>query len=164
MKLDKKNLPPYADIIPHHHMEHGNERVDNYYWLKDINNPKVKEYLIKENRYYEQETKQTNNFKRKLYNEMRSRIKEEDTSVPYFFNGYWYITRYEIGKEYPIYSRKKKTLDSEEEILFDCNDMAKDHEYFNLTGINVSPDNKKVAYAIDTLSRRKYTIYVIPRF
>ena len=160
MKLDKKNLPPYADIIPHHHMEHGNERVDNYYWLKDINNPNVKEYLIKENRYYEQETKQTNNFKKKLYNEMRSRIKEEDTSVPYFINGYWYITRYETGKEYPIYLRKKKTLDSKEEILFDCNDMAKGHEYFNLTGINVSPNNQKVAYAVDTLSRRKYNIYI----
>ena len=91
---------------------------------------------------------------------MRSRIKEEDTSVPYFVNGYWYITRYEIGKEYPIYFRKKETLDSKEDILFDCNLMAKGHEHFNLTGINVSPDNKKVAYAIDILSRRKYTIYV----
>ena len=160
MNLYKKNSPPKADIIPHYHLEHGNERVDNYYWLKDIKNPKVIDYLKKENRYYDQATKKTDDFKKKLYVEMRSRIKEEDTSVPYFFNGYWYITRYEIGKEYPIYSRKKKTLDSEEEILFDCNDMAKDHEYFNLTGINVSPDNKKVAYAIDILSRRKYTIYV----
>ena len=160
MNLYKKTSPPKADIIPHYHLEHGNKRVDNYYWLKDIKNPKVIDYLKKENRYYDQATKKTDDFKKKLYVEMRSRIKEEDTSVPYFFNGYWYITRYEIGKEYPIYSRKKKTLDSEEEILFDCNDMAKDHEYFNLTGINVSPDNKKVAYAIDTLSRRKYTIYV----
>ena len=160
MNLYKKTSPPRADIIPHYHLEHGNKRVDNYYWLKDIKNPKVIDYLKKENRYYDQSTKKTDDFKKKLYVEMRSRIKEEDTSVPYFFNGYWYITRYEIGKEYPIYSRKKKTLDSEEEILFDCNEMAKDHEYFNLTGINVSPDNKKVAYAIDILSRRKYTIYV----
>ena len=160
MNLFKKNLPPKADAIPYYHKEHGKERIDNYYWLKDLKNPKVIDYLRKENRYYDKETKKTDDFKKKLYEEMRSRIKEEDTSVPYFVNGYWYFTRYEIGKEYPIYFRKKETLDSAEEILFDCNLMAKGHEYFNLTGINVSPDNKKVAYAIDILSRRKYTIYV----
>ena len=86
MNLYKKNSPPKADIIPHYHLEHGNERVDNYYWLKDIKNPKVIDYLKKENRYYDQATKKTDDFKKKLYCEMRSRIKEEDTSVPYFSN------------------------------------------------------------------------------
>ena len=91
---------------------------------------------------------------------MKSRIKKNDTSAPYFYNDYWYITRYEKGKEYPIYTRKKESLNSKEEILFDCNEMAKGYDYFSLVGINVSPDNTKVIYAIDVNSRRKYSMYV----
>ena len=73
---------------------------------------------------------------------MKGRIKEDDTSVPYKYNGYWYITRFEKGKDYPIYTRKKETLEANEEVLFDCNEMAKEHAYFNLGGIAISPDNK----------------------
>ena len=79
---------------------------------------------------------------------------------PYFYNGYWYITRFEIGKSYPIYTRKKDSLSANEEILVDVNIEAKDYEYFSLVGINISPDNSKMSYAIDTQSRRKYTLYV----
>ncbi len=160
MDLGKRNQPPKANIITYHHNAHGHVRIDNYYWLKDLKNSKVIDYLKQENNYYDEQTKSTDNLKNKLYLEMRSRIKEEDTSVPYFINGYWYITRYEKGKEYPVYCRKRGNLDAQEEVLFNCNDMAKGHEYFNLTGINVSPDNKKVAYGIDIFSRRMYTIYV----
>ena len=91
---------------------------------------------------------------------MKSRIKEDDQSVPYKYNGYWYITRYEKGKDYPIYSRKKDSLTAPEEVLFDCNVLAKGYSYFQLRGINISPDNRYVAFGIDTLSRRKYKLQV----
>jgi len=95
-----------------------------------------------------------------LYKEMRGRIKEDDNSVPYFFNGYWYITRFKKNKDYPIYIRKKGNLKTKEEILFDCNVMAKGHEYFDLVSFSVSPDNTKIAFGVDTISRRQYTIQV----
>ena len=91
---------------------------------------------------------------------MKGRIKEDDSSVPYKLNGYWYLTRYEKGKDYPIYSRKKGSLEAEEEILFDCNKEAEGLSYFKLSGINISPDNKLVAFGVDTISRRKYTIRI----
>ena len=99
-------------------------------------------------------------FQDALFEEMKSRIKEDDTSVPYKKNGYWYITRYETGKEYPVYSRKKANLQAEEEIMFNCNEMAEGHEYFNLGGISVSPDNRMAAFGVDTVGRRKYTIRI----
>src|SRR5690606_41974264 len=85
---------------------------------------------------------------------------EDDESVPYFYNGYYYITRYEKGKDYPIYSRKKGSLEATEEIMFDCNEMAKDHSYFNLNGISVSEDNKWVTFGVDNVSRSQYTMQV----
>jgi oligopeptidase B len=91
---------------------------------------------------------------------MKARIKEDDSSVPYFYNGYWYISRFESGKEYPIYTRKKASLDAEEEVIFDCNEMAEGHQYFRLAGITISPDNTKAAFSIDTISRRLYTTKV----
>ena len=80
--------------------------------------------------------------------------------MPYKYNGYWYITRYEKGKDYPVYTRKKETLSAKEELLFDCNDMAKGHTYFNLRGLNISPDNSLVAFATDTIGRRQYNLYI----
>ena len=152
--------PPIADIIPHQHKIHDHIRIDSYYWLKERSNPKVIDYLDRENDYYKKMTLHSIPLQEELYNEMRERIKEDDNSVPYFFNGYWYITRFEKNKDYPIYTRKKDKLTSKEEILFDCNKMAKGHEYFDLVGISVSPDNTKVAFGVDTISRRQYTIRV----
>ena len=102
----------------------------------------------------------TKKFQKELFNEMKGRIKEDDSSVPYLLNEYWYITRYEKGKEYPIYTRKFMSLDSEEEIMLDVNEMAKDYEYYQVSGLSVSPDNKKISFGVDTLSRRIYTINV----
>src|SRR5690606_30857595 len=116
--------------------------------------------LNAENDYYQKMTGQSTGVQEQLFNEMKGRIKEDDSSVPYKLDGYWYITRYEEGKEYPIYTRKKETLDAPEELLFDCNEMAKGHDYFNLRGISVSPDNTLAAFAVDTVSRRQYTIQV----
>ena len=159
-KLKNMNDTPFAKKLKVIHKEHNYNRLDNYFWLKNRNDDEVIDYLEDENSYYNKMTKNQKEFKDNLFEEMKSRIKKNDTSAPYFYNDYWYITRYEKGKEYPIYTRKKENLNSKEEILFDCNEMAKDHQYFSITGINVSPDNTKVIYAIDLNSRRKYTMYV----
>jgi len=156
----KEIQPPIAKIIPHELEKHNHVRIDNYYWLNDRENPEVIDYLNKENDYYEKSTAHTKAFQKELFEEMKARIKEDDQSVPYFYNGYYYITRYEKGQDYPIYSRKKNSLDAPEEIMFNCNDMAKGHSYFNLTGISISEDNKWVSFGVDTVSRRQYTIQI----
>lgn len=152
--------PPVAAIKPKKLEKHGDVRIDNYYWLNERENPEVIDYLNKENAYYNEMTAHTKEFQKELFEEMKSRIKEDDSSVPYFYNGYYYITRYEKGKDYPIYARKKGSLDANEEIMFDCNEMAKGHSYFQLGGLNISEDNKWVAFGVDTVSRRQYTIQV----
>lgn len=152
--------PPIAKKIPHALEKHGHVRNDDYYWLNDRENPEVIAYLNAENDYYKKMTAHTEQLQKDLFEEMKSRIKEDDESVPYFYNGYYYITRYEKGKDYPIYSRKKGSLEAIEEIMFDCNEMAKGLSYFNLNGISVSEDNKWATFGIDTVSRRQYTIQV----
>ena len=135
-------------------------RVDNYYWMNDREDQEVISHLEKENAYYAEMTAHTKDFQASLFEEMKARIKEDDESVPYKQNGYWYITRYEKGKEYPIYSRKKESLDATEEIIFDCNIMAVGHEFFNLSSFSISPDNTLAAFSVDTVSRRKYTLQI----
>jgi oligopeptidase B len=152
--------PPKAEKIAKELKAHDDIRIDNYYWLNNPEDEKVINYLKEENEYYESMTAHTKKFKEDLFEEMKARIKEDDESVPYKLNGYYYITRYEIGKDYPIYTRKKGSLEATEEILFDVNEMAKDYSYYNLTGLNVSEDNKLVSFGVDTLSRRKYDIYI----
>ncbi|MEP5338669.1 MAG: S9 family peptidase [Algibacter sp.] len=139
---------------------HNDVRIDNYYWLNDRENPDVIDYLNAENTYTKGEMAHTEDFQKVLFEEMKGRIKENDTTVPYKLNGYWYLTRYETGKDYPIYIRKKETLDADEDILFDCNIMAKDHSYFSMGGIAISPDNTMAAFTTDTVSRRQYTIQI----
>ena len=151
---------PVAKQIPKNLTIHDDVRVDEFYWLNDRENPEVIDYLNKENEYYNAHTAHTKAFQTSLFDEMKSRIKEDDSSVPYKFNGYWYITKYEKGKDYPIYTRKKETLEAEEELLFDCNEMAKDHTYFRLVGLNISPNNELVSYGIDTTGRRQYTLHI----
>ncbi|HLA54806.1 MAG TPA: S9 family peptidase [Flavobacterium sp.] len=149
---------PVAKIVPKILEKHGDKRTDNYYWLNDRENPEVIDYLKQENAYYAKMTKRTKAFQKDLYAEMKGRIKEDDESVPYFYNGYFYITRFEKGKDYPIYSRKKGNLSAKEEILFNCNDLAKGHAFFQLGGLSISPDNKFATFGIDTFGRRIYTI------
>ncbi|MGB5420420.1 MAG: S9 family peptidase [Algibacter sp.] len=154
------NKFPIAKKIPQELTIHNDTRVDNYFWLNNKDNQDVIDYLQAENAYTEKVMIDTKEFQKKLFEEMKGRIKEDDTSVPYKLNGYWYITKYETGKDYPIYVRKKETLDAAEELLFDCNEMAKSHSYFNLGGISISPDNTLAAFSTDTVSRRQYTIQV----
>ena len=160
MNFDKTHSPPIAEKIAYQLKQHSDIRIDDYYWMRDRENPEVIDYLERENDYYKKMTSETESFREYLFDELKGRIKEEDNSVPYFYNGYWYITRYEKGKQYPIHTRKKDYLESAEEILFDCNEMAKGKDYFSLAGINISPDNTKVIFGLDLESRRKYTLYV----
>ena len=152
--------PPVAKMISKKMENFGNERIDDYFWLNDRENPEVIDYLNKENDYYKKMTAHTKAFQKELFEEMKSRIKEDDESVPYLYNGYYYITRFETGKNYPIYSRKKGSLSAKEEILFDCNKLAKGQPYFQLGGLSISPDNKLAVYSIDIVGRRIYDIQV----
>lgn len=146
-------------------------RIDNYYWMKltdeqknaeqkDEQTQKVLNYLTAENDYLKTKLAHTEGLQDKIYNEIIGRIKQTDESVPYKDNGYWYYNRYEEGKEYPIYCRKKGSLNGTEEILLNVNDMAKGHDYYAISGLSVSEDNNLLAYAEDSVSRRRYTIYV----
>ncbi|GER59231.1 S9 family peptidase [Patiriisocius marinus] len=153
-------MPPKVEKIAKNLEMHDDVRDDSYYWLNDRENPEVIDYLERENDYYEKMTAHTKGFQDDLFEEMKSRIKEDDESVPYKLNGYYYITRFETGKDYPIYTRKKDSLEAEEEIMFDANELAEGHSYFNLNSISVSPDNTLATFGIDTVSRRKYTIYI----
>ncbi|MEZ4856038.1 MAG: S9 family peptidase [Gelidibacter sp.] len=152
--------PPKAKKIQKQLKIHNDIRVDNYFWLNDRDNPEVIAYLNAENAYFDEMTSHTKDFEQQLFEEMKARIKEDDESVPYKYNGYWYIVKYETGKDYPIYIRKKDRLDNAEELLFDCNKMAEGFEYFKLVGLSVSPDNTMIAYGIDTVGRRNYTLQV----
>ena len=151
---------PLAKQIPKNSTIHDDMRVDEFYWLNDRENPEVIDYLNKENDYYNAHTAHTKDFQVSLFEEMKSRIKEDDSSVPYKYNGYWYITKFEKGKDYPIYIRKKESLTASEELLFDCNEMAKCHSYFRLVGLSISPNNHMISYGIDTTGRRQYKLQI----
>ena len=153
-------LPPLAKKKPKVLTTHNDLRVDDYFWLNERDNKEVLDYLEAENTYYDKVTAHTKAFEQNLYEEMKARIKEDDESVPYKYNGYWYIVKYEKGKDYPIYTRKKESLDAESELLFDCNEMAKGHDYFKLAGLSVSPDNTMISFGIDTTGRRNYIIQI----
>ena len=151
---------PIAKINPKLLEKHGDKRTDNYFWLNDRENPEVIDYLNQENAYYNSMTASTKPFQEALFEEMKGRIKEDDSSVPYFYNGYYYITRFEKDKGYPIYSRKKGSLTAKEEILFDCNEMAEGHSFFQLGGLSISPDNKFATFGVDVVGRRIFTIQI----
>ena len=157
----KKNeiVEPKAKKIEKVLKMHEHERIDEFYWLNERDNPEVIEYLEEENNYRDSYMKDYKGLENKLFEEIKSRIKEDDSSVPYKDNGYYYYTRYEKGKQYPIYCRKKDNLENAEEILIDANKMSDGHEYFRIGGIDISPDNKIMAYSVDTVSRRLYTIH-----
>ena len=149
---------PSAKKIKKELVAHNDVRVDNYFWLNNKNDENVINYLNTENKYTNQVLKKTEDLQKELFGEMKSRIKKDDMSVPYFFNEYWYIKRFEKGKDYPIYTRKYKSLENEEEILIDVNKLAKKYKYYNIGGLSISPNNKILAFSFDTLSRRLYSI------
>ncbi len=151
--------PPVAEKIPKELTIHGDTRIDDYYWLNERENPKVIDYLTAENEYKDAVMKHTESFQKKLYDEIVGRIKKTDMSVPSKESGYYYYSRYEEGGEYRIYCRRKGTMEAEEEILLNVNEMAEGHDYYSVAGYSVSSNNNLIAFGVDTVSRRKYTIH-----
>ena len=137
---------------------HGDVRIDNYYWLNNKENQEVIDYLNTENAYYEAKTAHTKQFQEDLFKEMKSRIKEDDESVPYKKKNYYYITRFEKGSQYPIYSRKKGSLEASEQILFDVNELGEGYRYYKLAGLSISPNNELAVFGVDTIGSRQYTL------
>ncbi len=170
MKDSNKVLSaPKADKIPETIVTHGHKRVDNYGWMrlsdeqKNAESPddatkKVLSYLNEENDYTKACLNSTEKLQESLYEELIGRIKQTDESVPFFLNGYWYYTRFEEGKEYPIYCRKEKTLDNEELIIVNLNELAEGKEYYQISSLAISPNNSILAFGEDTVSRRVYKI------
>ncbi|MEO6682399.1 MAG: S9 family peptidase [Ginsengibacter sp.] len=169
MNAQKMNWPdlkaPVAEKINFNRIIHNDTVADPYYWMIDFfkkgpNSDKIVSYLEAENAYTDGMMSETKSFQEDLYNEMKNRIKEKDESVPFFKNGYYYYTRTETGKQYYKYCRKKGSLNAKEEVLLDVDALAEGHAYFAASGFQVSPDNKLLAFAIDTVSRRQYDIHI----
>jgi oligopeptidase B len=149
---------PVAKKIPYVFIEHDYKRVDDYYWLREKENPEVLKYIDDENSFLKETLKHTESFQKSLFNEIKNRIKEEDESVPYFKNGYWYYQKFKKGDEHPIYCRKKESLSAKEEILLDENSLAKRYSYYEIVSFSVSEDNKTLAFCEDNTGRRLYQI------
>ncbi len=156
----EQTKPPVADKIPIELKKHGDTRIDNYFWLNERDNPKVLEYLKAENAYTDAMTKHTKALEDKLFKEIIGRIAKDDQTVPYKKVGYFYYIRYEKDKEYPIYCRKKGSLEADEEIMLDVNKMAQGHSYYQISSPHVSPDNRLLSFGVDDVGRRKYDIYI----
>jgi oligopeptidase B len=165
----QNSTPPNATKKTHEMTIHGDTRVDDYYWMrltdeqksakdKDSQTQEVLDYINAENAYTQKRLKHTEKFQNDLFDEIVGRIKKDDESVPYLDNGYYYYTRYEKGKEYAIHCRKKGSLDGDEEVIMDENELAEGFDYFAIGSMSVSPDNQWLAFGVDTLSRRFYEI------
>jgi oligopeptidase B len=152
--------PPVAKIDPKTTTLHGDTLVDNYHWLRDKGNPEVIKHLEAENAYTTARMKHTEGLQETLYKELLGRIKESDSAVPYLKDGYWYYTRTEQGKGYPIFCRKKGTLDAQEQVILDQNALAEGKKFHGLGGVDVSPDGTKLIYLEDLTAFREYTLYV----
>ena len=149
---------PKAKKINKELIKHGDIRIDPYFWLNERENPEVISYLEQENSYADFVMKDTEEFQKELFEEMKARYKKDDESLPYFFNGYWFIIKYTEEKEYPIFYRKKDTLDNAEELIIDANVLAEGNDFFEIGSVAVSPNNKLVSYSSDTTGRRIYSI------
>lgn len=152
--------PPIAKKSCKELTSHNHTREDLYFWMNDRSNPDVMDYLKQENAYKEGAMKHTDKLQKDLFAEIKAKIKQEDQSVPYKKNGYFYYTRTERETEYFLLCRKKKSLKEMEEVLLDVNQLASGHSYYDLGGSSVSPDNKFLVFGADTVSRREYTLYV----
>ena len=170
MSCSQNNDKPKAEKKPFEITTHGDTRIDDYYWMRltddqkskeepDLQTKKVIDYIDLENEYTNETLAHTKPLQEKLFKEITGRIKKDDSSVPYFENGYYYYYRYEKDKEYAVYCRKKGSLDSVEEVYLDENELADGHDYFAIGGMSISPNNAWLAYGVDTLSRRFYEIY-----
>lgn len=150
-------VPPKREFLI---TQHGVTRNDEYYWMRERENPEVKKYLEAENEYLDTVLSHIKPLQETLFQEMKSRIKEEDRSVPEKFKDYFYYTRTEAGKQYPIFCRKKDEVNAIEEILLDQNVLAEGHEFCSVSAFSISPDQNKLAYSLDIEGSEVYTIYI----
>jgi oligopeptidase B len=153
--------PPVAEQQPYVLELHGDRRIDKYFWMRDLENPQVIAYLEAENAYTAAMMQHTEALQTQLYNEMLARIKETDLSVPYRKDEYYYYSRTEEGKAYPIHCRKKGSLEATEEVLIDENELAQEHEFFELGVFAISPNHQILAYSFDTSGSEQYTLYFL---
>jgi oligopeptidase B len=158
--IDPDLKPPVAALRPHTVASPHGDRTDPYYWLRDDDrtNPEVLAYLAAENAYQERCMRAGKPFENALYEEIIARLKQDDSSVPYRLHGYWYHTRFEPGKEHPIFARRKGSLEAPEEVLLDANVLAVGHDYYQVGALEVSPDSAWLAFCEDTIGRRQYTL------
>src|ERR1044072_749117 len=147
---------PKVEKEPKEFIAHGDKRIDSYYWLNQRENEKVLNYLKAENTYLETLMSGTKELREKLFLEMKGRIKEKDESLPFKDNGYWYYVRYEEGKQYPIFCRKKESLEAAEEIMLDQNKMAEGFQYYSVGRCVVIDNNELLAFTVDSVGRRIY--------
>ncbi len=152
--------PPVARVVPKKITMHGETRVDNYFWLREKSNPEVIAYLEAENAYYKAVMKPAEALQETLFKEMVGRIKQTDLSVPVREDDYFYYSRTEEGKNYPILCRKKGSLEAPEQVMLDLNELAKGQKYFRLGITSVSPDHRLLAYSTDTAGDEVYVIQV----
>lgn len=152
--------PPVAERRPVSLRRHGETRLDDYYWLRERNNPQVVDYLKAENAYTEAILAGTDSLQETLYQEIRERLREDDASAPVFDNGYWYYYRYATGEEYPCYFRRHRTLEADEELVLDVRELAGDGDYLDVRGLDISSDNRWLVFAMDTTGRRLYSLHV----
>ena len=160
-----RDVPPAAPVRPHLIASPHGDRIDPYYWLRDDDrqDPDVRAHLEAENAYKEHRLEAVRPLREKLYGEIIGRLKQDDTSVPYFKDGYWYYRRFEAGKEHPIFARRKASLDAADEVMLDCNEraaagLAAGHEYYQIGALEVSPDSGRLAFCEDFVGRRQYRL------
>lgn len=152
--------PPVATVTPRVDTLHGEVRTDDYFWMRDRNHPEVIPYLEAENRYTEAMMRHTEPLQEKLFQEIRSRIKETDLTVPQRMDDYYYYSRTEEGKQYPIYVRRRGSLEAPEELLLDVNRLAEGTRFFQLGAFSVSPDHRLLAFSTDTVGYEDFTLQV----
>jgi oligopeptidase B len=157
-KVVPQSTPPTAKRIPKRLEKHGHVRIDDYHWLKERENPEVLDYLKAENEYTDSVMAHTKGIQKTLFEEFKNRIKQTDMSVPYKQDDYYYYRREEEGKQYPVYCRKKASLDSDEEIMLNVNKLAEGHEFISVRRGVISHNQDLLAYAVDTIGRRIYAI------
>ncbi len=155
---DAEPSPPMARREPHRLEAHGDVRIDPYYWLRERDDPEVIAYLEAENAYTDAVTAPLEDLERELFEEIVDRIPQEDRSAPVRVDDFWYYQRFEEGEEYPVYARRRGSMEAPEEVLLDVPELAEGHSFYSVRGVEVSPDHRVLAFAVDTVGRRKYTL------
>ncbi len=159
-RAEETPKPPVAKKLAHILEMHGDVRTDEYYWLRERSNPEVIEYLEAENAYTEAVMAPSKGLMNELFEELKNRVQPDESSAPAYDNGFYYYKRYEEGSEYPIYCRRKGSIEAAEEVILDVNKKGAGHDFCSVRGVAVSPDTEMMAWALDTVGRRKYTVSI----